>query len=116
LFAGWAAFWLTAVIAPCCESLIVNAQAGQESTAIEYRDQGPAGDGQREMPCPDLSHAQPASSASAVASFDAPSKAINPPPVPAALPLFPAVARVKLYIGDLRPPVPFHRRTARLLI
>jgi hypothetical protein len=115
LFVGWAAFWLTAVIAPCCDSLVASAQAGQESSAIDYRVQGPAGDGQRELPCPDLSHAQLASSSSTVASFDAPAKAITPP-LPAAAPRAPAVARVTSRSRDLRPPVPFYLRTARLLI
>ena len=118
LFTGWTAFWLTAVIAPCCDSLIANAQAGQESTSIEYRIFGAAGGGgQHELPCPELSHVQPAASALSVApSFDTPSKAVNPPSLPAALPLFPAVARVKPPIGDQRPPIPYHQRTARLLI
>jgi hypothetical protein len=116
LFVGWAAFWLTAVIAPCCDSLAATAQAGQESSAVDYRVQGSAGDGQRELPCPDLSHIQPASSSLTVASFEAPSEAISPP-LPAAAPrAYPAVARVTPRIRDLGPPVAFHRRTARLLI
>jgi hypothetical protein len=116
LLVGWAAFWLTAVIAPCCDSLVGSAQAGQESSAVDRHVQGPAGDGQGELPCPDLSQAQLASSSTTVASFEAPSKAINQPPLPAALSLFPAATRVKLHIGDFRPPIPFHQRTSRLLI
>jgi len=116
LFVGWSAFWLAAVITPCCTSQVANAQAGQESTAIEYRVQAPTGDEQHELPCPDLSHAQAASPALTVVSFDRPSKAISPPPLLAALHLFPVVARVKPHIGDPRPSVPFHQRTARLLI
>jgi hypothetical protein len=116
LLAGWGAFWLSAVIAPCCDILVAGAQAGQESSAVEYRVQGPIGDEPRELPCPDLGHAQPASSASAVAPINTPAKAVNPPPLLAALRLFPAVAPVKPRIDAPRPPAPYHQRTARLLI
>lgn len=116
LLTGWAAFWLSVVTAPFCGSVTASAQAGHESTAIERHVQGPAGDGAHELPCPDLSHAQPAPPVTTVAPFDAPSKAIDPPPLRAALPLFSANARVEHPADDLPPPVPYHRRSARLLI
>lgn len=117
LLAGWTAFWLGSVIAPCCWSPIAKAQAGQEPAALQYIVQGQACRAQRELSCPNLTEVQPSRAAFAAASFDSARSVTDY--APAATPLFaaPGVEPARHYLGErLPPPLPFHLRTSRLRI
>ena len=116
LLVGWLAFWLTSVIAPCCNSFIAKANAGQDTAALQTLPQGPAGSDHREMPCAAFFDAQPMPSYSAAVSMDSTPR-VPPYVASSTLPPVPrAVESAQHPITALLPPVPFHLRTARLLI
>jgi hypothetical protein len=118
LLVGWFAFWLTAVIAPCCDRLIANALAGQESTSSQYSVQGPARGDYDDTPCPvSLTTAMqvlpvlmtaPSCSTPQVVSHASPATYLLVPS---------AVASGVIGFGERSPPpIPIYLRTARLLI
>jgi len=118
LLVGWFAFWLTAVIAPGCESLIANALAGQESTSSQYSVRGPAGGNYDDAPCPvSLTAAKPVLATLMTASFCSTSQLVNYAS-PATVLLVPsAVASSMNGFGEQSPPpILIYLRTARLLI
>jgi hypothetical protein len=118
LLVGWFAFWLTVVIAPCCESLIANALAGQESTSSQYSVRGPAGGDYNDALCPaSLSTVKPVLPALMTASFCSASQVAHHAS-PATFLLVPsAVASSVNGFGERSPPpIPIYLRTARLLI
>lgn len=117
LLVGWFAFWLTAVIAPCCEGLVTNALAGQESTAIQPGLQGAAGGDHRSAPCPELTGARPAPPVfDAVSSDSTPRVAAGP--YYSAAPFVPHTFEAAKHALSDRPPasVALRLRTSRLLI
>jgi hypothetical protein len=118
LLVGWFAFWLTAVIAPCCESLIVSALAGQESTSSQYSVRGPAGCDYNDAPCPaSLATAKPVLSALMTASFYSGSQVVNHASPATFLSVPYAVeSGVNAFSEQSPPPIPIYLRTARLLI
>jgi hypothetical protein len=118
LLVGWFAFWLTAVIAPCCESLIANALAGQESTSNQYSIQDPAGGDYDDKPCPvSLTTAMPVQPALMTAPSCSTSKIVSHASPATFLPVPYAVAAGVNGFGErLPPPIPIYLRTARLLI
>lgn len=118
LLVGWLAFWLTVVIAPCCEILIANALAGQESTSSQYSVQGPAGGDYDDAPCPvSLTTATPVLPALMTAAFCSTSQVVNHAPPATFLPVPDAVASgVNGFSEQSPPPIPIYLRTARLLI
>jgi hypothetical protein len=118
LLVGWFAFWLTAVIAPCCEILIASALSGQGSASSQYSVWGPAGGNYDVAPCPaSLTTAKPVLSAYMTAPFCSASQVVNHAS-PATFLLVPsAVASSVNGFGERSPPpVPIYLRTARLLI
>jgi len=118
LLVGWFAFWLTAVIAPCCESLIANALAGQESTSSQYSVRGPAGGDYNDTPCPvSLTAAKPVLATLMTASFCSTSQVVNYASPATFLPVPYAVeSGVNGFSEQSLPPIPIYLRTARLLI
>jgi len=118
LLVGWFAFWLTVVIAPCCESLMANALAGQESSSSQYSVRGPAGGDYNDAPCPSsLTTAKPVLSALMTASFCSASQVVNHASPATFLPLpFAVASGVNGFSEQSPPPIPIYLRTARLLI
>ena len=118
LLVGWFAFWLASVIAPCCSGLISNAQAGQESAALEIQCTvpGPANGDRRESPCVALLEAQPAVSSPAMAPLDSTSRLAAHVASLTRLPGPGSVEPAQPHLAPLPPPALFHLRTARLLI
>jgi len=118
LLVGWFAFWLTAVIAPCCESLIASALAGQESTSSQYSVWGPAGGACNDAPCPvSLTTAKPVLPALMTASFCSTSQVVDHASPATYLPIPYAVeSGVNGFSEQSPPPIPIYLRTARLLI
>jgi hypothetical protein len=118
LLVGWFAFWLTVVIAPCCESLIANALAGQESTSSQYSVLGPAGGDYDDTPCPvgfttampvqPALMTAPSCSTSQVVSHASPATFLRVP--------YAVAAGVNGFGERSPPPIPIYLRTARLLI
>ena len=115
LLLGWTMFWLTTVIAPCCDILIKKSQAGQEPMALQHVYQGPVGGDPRELPCSRFADAQPAPSGFAALSFDSNSRIAAAVPHASFLRAPVAVQPAMRYLAD-RPPTSFHLRTTRLLI
>ena len=115
LLLGWTTFWLTTVIAPCCDSLISKAQAGQGPTAMQHVFQGPTDGDHRGLPCPSFADAQPAPSGLLALSFDSTSRIAVSAPSATFLRSPDTVQPARRYLGD-RPPIPYHLRTSRLLI
>ncbi|MEK7215544.1 MAG: hypothetical protein AAB289_08120 [Chloroflexota bacterium] len=118
MLVGWFAFWLTAVIAPCCESLIANALAGQESTSSQYGFQGLAGGDYNDTPCPvSLTTALPVLPVLMTAPFCSTSQVVSHVSPATFLPVPHAVESGVNGFGERSPPpIPIYLRTARLLI
>jgi hypothetical protein len=118
LLVGWFAFWLTAVIAPCCESLIANVLAGQESTSSQYSVRGPGGGDYNDAPCPvSFTTAKPVLPALMTAPFCSTSQVVNHASPATFLPIPYAVESGVNGFGERSPPpIPIYLRTARLLI
>ncbi len=118
LLVGWFAFWLTAVIAPGCESLIASAQAGQESTSSQYSVRGPVGGDYNDTPCQvSLTTAMPVLPVLMTALFRSTSQ-VESHVLPATfLPVPCAVEPGVNGFGERSPPpILIYLRTARLLI
>lgn len=117
LLAGWVAFLLVSPFALHCESPIAKVNAGQESRMVERTVQDAPVDGHGEAPCPTPPGAQPTMLAYTGALLD-------PAPRFPAGPAQPGVFFVPRAAGPAkvppsnRPlaPIPYHLRTARLLI
>lgn len=118
LLVGWFAFWLASVIAPCCAGLIANAQAGGESSALQYQHtaQKPALGDHSEWPCPARLEAQAAVSSLAIAPVDSTSRLATHVASLTRLPVPGSVEPAQPHLALLPPLAPFHLRTARLLI
>lgn len=118
LLVGWFAFWLTAVIAPSCESLMTNALAGQESTSSQYSVRGPAGGDYNDTPCPvSLTTAMPVLPVLMTAPSCSTSQVVSHVSPAAFLPVPYAVEPGVNGFGERSsPPIPIYLRTARLLI
>jgi hypothetical protein len=118
LLVGWFAFWLTAVIAPGCQSLIARARAGQESTSSQYSVRGPVGGDYDDTPCPvSFTTAMPVLPALMTAPSCSTSQVVNHASPATFLPFpFAVVSGVNGFGERSPPPVPIYLRTARLLI
>jgi hypothetical protein len=119
LLVGWFAFWLTAVIAPCCELLMANALAGQQSTSSQqYSVQGPASGDYDDAPCPvSLTTAMPVLPALMTAPSCSTSQVVSHASPAIYLPVPYAVETgVNGFSEQSPPPIPIYLRTARLLI
>jgi len=118
LLVGWFAFWLTAVIAPCCDRMMANALAGQESTSSQYSVLGPAGGDYDDTPCPvGLTTAMPVQPALMMAPSCSTSQVVSHASPATFLPVPYAVAAGVNGFGERSPPpIPIYLRTARLLI
>jgi len=117
LLVGWFAFWLTTAVAHGCENAMAKARSGPEPAVLQHTIQGLAGTDQREMPCPSYTDVQPAPSALTVASFDSTPRLPDSPLYTAAPFVLSPAEPVRHFLGGRPPaPIPFHLRTARLLI
>ncbi|OGA25958.1 MAG: hypothetical protein A3I02_10965 [Betaproteobacteria bacterium RIFCSPLOWO2_02_FULL_67_26] len=117
LLVGWFAFWFTTAVAHSCENVMAKARTGQEPAALQHTIQGPAGTDQRETPCPSYTGVQPAPSALTVASFDSTPRIPGSPVYATVLVVANTDELEKHALGGRPPaPIPFHLRTARLLI
>lgn len=117
MLVGWFAFWLVGAFAPCCGDAISTAQAAGQGATIRLQASAhePALGDPRDMPCSGALETSPAVTTQAAMPLDTPLRL----PVHVALVTWlpgaatsePAQPRVAS-----PPPVPYHLRTARLLI
>jgi hypothetical protein len=117
LLVGWFAFWITTVIAPCCETLTSMAQASHEPAVLQQSDDDPGGGDHRNATCPDLTGVQPAPPALHAVTPDlTPRVSAVPPYAAGRFDPYAFEAPTRSLSGQPPAPLPFHLRTARLLI